>query len=240
MDIFAIRRTRLKMMVDTVSQGNISAFAGKFGYSRAQISQYLSESYNGGRSIGERAARTLEEKFHAPTGWLDQPLNSLESLTIADPTGHPSRVLSAASDLTEKGIVEKNVLVAGMLVPASDGLVEIKGFPTGTDRKFLEFYSTTDDAYAFQVKGAGLRPRVKSGEYLIIEPSTKPMPGDDVFVKLASGELMVLQLLYTRDDEYTFGDLNENGPTAVVPEYDVVVIATISAIVAVRHTVDFL
>lgn len=70
--IYATRRAQLKICIDQRALGNIAAFAEAFGYDRAQISQYLSESYNHGRSMGERAARALEEKTSLPSGWLDR------------------------------------------------------------------------------------------------------------------------------------------------------------------------
>lgn len=71
-DIHVVRRARLRMLIDQRAAGNIAAFADQFGYSRSRVSQFLSDTYNEGRSIGERAARALEEVVGVPFGWLDQ------------------------------------------------------------------------------------------------------------------------------------------------------------------------
>lgn len=71
-DIHVTRRTQLRMLIYQRTAGNIAAFADQFGYSRSRVSQFLSDTYNEGRSIGERAARALEEVVGVPFGWLDQ------------------------------------------------------------------------------------------------------------------------------------------------------------------------
>ncbi|VFR43486.1 hypothetical protein ANDA3_3096 [plant metagenome] len=73
MDMYAIRRQRLRFLIanDPLAQGNQAAFAERLGYTRAQISQYLSATYNNGRSPGEQAARALETKAKLPPLWLD-------------------------------------------------------------------------------------------------------------------------------------------------------------------------
>ena len=76
-DIHAVRRTKLRALIDQRTAGNIAAFADQFGYSRSRVSQFLSDTYNEGRSIGERAARALEELVGVPFGWLDQAADRL-------------------------------------------------------------------------------------------------------------------------------------------------------------------
>lgn len=65
------RRARLQRMIDEFGDGTVARFAERLGYDRAQIAQYLSPSYNEGNSIGERAARRLEQAAGYPPGWLD-------------------------------------------------------------------------------------------------------------------------------------------------------------------------
>jgi hypothetical protein len=67
-----VRRARLSQLVEQRACGNASKFAEMTGFARAQIAQFLSPTYSAGRSIGERAARTLEHRACLPFGWLDQ------------------------------------------------------------------------------------------------------------------------------------------------------------------------
>jgi len=65
------RRSRLTLLIQQRADGNAAAFAALLGYPKSQIHQFISRTYNGGRSIGERAARELEHRAALPFGWLD-------------------------------------------------------------------------------------------------------------------------------------------------------------------------
>ena len=57
-DIHVTRRAQLRLLIEQRAAGNIAAFADQFGYSRSRVSQFVSDTYNEGRSIGERAAQS--------------------------------------------------------------------------------------------------------------------------------------------------------------------------------------
>ena len=65
------RRKRLRRLIDERANGNQAAFGRMFGYERSQISQYLSASYNKGRSPGGNVIDDLEDKVGLPPGWFD-------------------------------------------------------------------------------------------------------------------------------------------------------------------------
>lgn len=231
MDIFSNRRHQLQELVDHYAQGNISVFAERFGYSRAQISQYLSETYNGGRSIGERAARALEKKLGVTDGHLDEPpfVARADAYVLGK---SPSPRLSD----------QEPIRTAFMVTAAKDapGFVDLVPRPEEDEGPLLQLPGASREAFALVVYGSGLRPRAKSGEFLIIDPSVQPVPGDDVFMKitpLASEHApdLIMQFLYRRGDEITFGQLNENGQSMTVPAREVLQMHPIIAILGVRN-----
>jgi len=65
------RRKRLRRLIDERANGNQAAFGRMYGYERSQISQYLSASYNKGRSPGGNVIDDLEDKLGLPPGWFD-------------------------------------------------------------------------------------------------------------------------------------------------------------------------
>lgn len=73
MDKHEIRRQRLRQLIDERTNGNAAEFGRRYGYERAQVSQFLSGTYNKGRSIGENAAAELERRVGVQPGWLDIP-----------------------------------------------------------------------------------------------------------------------------------------------------------------------
>lgn len=72
MDIHEIRRRNLRQLVDSVAEGNMAKFGQMIGKERSQVAQYLSPTYNGGRSIGERVARSIEIELEVDVGLLDR------------------------------------------------------------------------------------------------------------------------------------------------------------------------
>lgn len=90
--VYANRRAQLRRLIDQRAAGNIAAFAEQLGYSRARVSQFLSETYNDGRSIGERAARAIEEDASLPLFWMEQSEATSEIPVAAD--GHLALILA--------------------------------------------------------------------------------------------------------------------------------------------------
>lgn len=72
------------------------------------------------------------------------------------------------------------------------------------------------NSYALRVRGDSMRPRIKSGEFIIVEPNRKVESGDECVVCLKDGRRMVKEFLYQRDDEYTFGSINSEHPSISV------------------------
>jgi hypothetical protein len=54
----------------------VAKFGAEIGCAGSRIHQFLSSDYNHGRSIGELAARQIEERAGLPYGWLDLVENS--------------------------------------------------------------------------------------------------------------------------------------------------------------------
>ncbi|SAI62933.1 phage repressor [Bordetella trematum] len=79
MDKHELRRQRLRQLIDERTNGNAAEFGRRYGYERAQVSQFLSPSYNKGRSIGENAAAELERRVGVAPGWLDTANEAGES-----------------------------------------------------------------------------------------------------------------------------------------------------------------
>lgn len=227
MDIFETRRKQLTELVDVYTQGNLSVFAERFGYSRAQISQYLSETYNDGRSMGERAARALEKKLGLHQGFLDE---------IPKPLSKPP--VSSRPDRGNRRI-QPRFMVTG--TKEMRGFVDLVNIPADDERVRLELPSASDSAFGLAVYGSGLRPRAKSGEFLIVDPAVAPSPGDDVFLRLDPTQNeapnMVVQFLYQKDQEMTFGHLNESGPSLSISLNEVQSVETIIAILS-QHEWD--
>lgn len=65
----------------------------------------------------------------------------------------------------KKGLVR----VVGEAILGVDGAIEMTEERDG----WLKIYSDDPDAFGLRVKGDSMWPRIKSGEYVLIEPNTK-------------------------------------------------------------------
>jgi hypothetical protein len=93
MNIFENRRKWLEFWIATKAGGSRSNFERKFGYSKSQITQFLSATYNDGRSIGDNAARKIEQAVGVADRMMD--LNFEESTKASG--GRTSQTTSSAN-----------------------------------------------------------------------------------------------------------------------------------------------
>ncbi len=98
------------------------------------------------------------------------------------------------------------VRVIGEAILGVDGALEMNEDLDG----WLKIYSDDPDAFGLKVKGDSMWPRIKSGEYVLIEPNTKVRAGDEVFVRTVEGHNMIKVLGYARDGEYQFTSINQD------------------------------
>lgn len=96
--------------------------------------------------------------------------------------------------------------------PDEDGFFDDMGFPPDAGMGYLPHDTRDPDAYAVQVKGDSMRPRIRPGEFIVVLPNCAISPEDDVFVKLRNGRKMVKQLIAQRKGEMTFGSINQAYP----------------------------
>jgi len=167
--VYANRRAQLRTLIDHRSAGNIAAFADQFGYSRSRVSQFLSDTYNEGRSIGERAARALEEAAVVPFGWLDT------RGTLADTSGHCAELRSAIAQTRlvfegEPVAVDvlaylESVLIAGATgaaVPAQTGIEPVRLSLFDASKNLLQWIETAHRPPQHDLFGTMARVRVEA------------------------------------------------------------------------------
>lgn len=125
--------------------------------------------------------------------------------------------------------------VVGEATMGHDETVRLEELRTG----YINLYSADPDAYAVRGKGSSMEPRIKSGEYIVIEPNTPPMNGDDVLICTIAGQYMIKTLDWHRDGEYRFSSINNAHQPFNLPENEVVNIHTVGAIVKAYRFVAF-
>lgn len=102
----------------------------------------------------------------------------------------------------------RDVPIVGTVQGGDNGFFTELEYPVGHGDGNITYPAKDGATYALRVKGDSMRPRIKNGEFIVIEPHHEPQPGDDVVVCLHDGRKLVKELLYTRDGEVTLGSIN--------------------------------
>lgn len=125
----------------------------------------------------------------------------------------------------------RDVPVVGTVQAGEGGILEELQYPAGFGDGCITYPKKDESSYALRVRGDSMRPRIKSGEFIVVEPSTVAQPGDDVVVSLENGQKMVKELLYIRGDEISLRSINEEHGTLTFPINDVQYIHYVAAII---------
>lgn len=85
-------------------------------------------------------------------------------------------------------------------------------YPVGQGDGFLRWPTRDPNAYALRCSGDSMTPRIKEGEFVVIEPGHGYNPGDEVLLVTNKEEAMVKTFLYTRDGYVHLSSINEAHP----------------------------
>lgn len=106
----------------------------------------------------------------------------------------------------------KQIPVVGGAQLGADGYWLDFQYPVGFGDGYVNWPSNDPDAFALRCKGDSMKPRIKNGEYVIIEPNHAYQPGDEVLLVSKQEEVMIKTFLYERDDEIMVMSINEEHP----------------------------
>lgn len=210
MSVAAARRANLAQIIEDRFGGKTADCARAIGRLDAQLWAVL----NGVRNIGERLARDIEEKLNLPTGSLDQLPGEAHGFVARSPVA-----------------VYNGVPVVGTAQLGEDGYHLPLDYPVGHGDGFVRYPSHDANAYALRVKGDSMRPRIKPGEFVLIEPNTEPKPGEEVLVRTKDGRVMVKVLDFRRDGVLQLSSINEAHRPITIEEAEVDLLHFVAAIV---------
>ncbi len=103
----------------------------------------------------------------------------------------------------------KRVPIVGTARMGDDGYYdEISAIP-GAGDGHIDIQTDDPNAYGLRVRGDSMMPAIRDGWYVLVEPNGCPNVGEYVLLKLHTGQRMVKELLYERDD--SIGIMSVNG-----------------------------
>ena len=203
MDSRKIRYLNARALV--AKAGGITAFADAIGKQQPQASSFAGE--NPIKGIGPKIARQIEVAFEKPPGWLDLPHPEEWDINVAE-SGFSGQ--EAAGSKTGR----QEVPIVGRAQLGKDGYWFETDHPVGFGDGYIEWSTSDTKAYALEAYGDSMEPRIRHGEFVIIEPSTPYQFGDEVLVTTTETppRQMVKILLYFKEDRYHFASVNGSHP----------------------------
>ncbi|WP_230585855.1 XRE family transcriptional regulator [Xenorhabdus bovienii] len=82
---------------------------------------------------------------------------------------------------------------------------------------YLRWPSYDNDVYAVKCIGSSMTPRIKAGEFVVIEPNHSISSGDEVLI-ITDGKVTVKTFLFERDEDYHLLPINEDAAPIRTPK----------------------
>lgn len=178
--------------------GDRQRFIDETGISKGRVTQYFDES----EPFGERAAINLEKRLSLVPGTIFKSL--LKTTNGAKPAG--------------------GIPVVGTAQLGDDGHFCELQYPVGHGDGAIEWRTKDANAYALRCRGESMKPRIRHGEFVVIEPNRPVMAGDEVLVRAVDGRVMVKQLAFIRDGMVHLDSVNEKYPRISIEETEIAAI----------------
>jgi phage repressor protein C with HTH and peptisase S24 domain len=160
-------------------------------------------------------ARRLEVDDQLVTNWKKRGLPPRRHAEVAKIFGRTVDELvhgTGAVRQTSRPYVgyADGIPVVGTAQLGPDGHWLEREYPTGSGDGWIDMHSRDDNAYALRVFGDSMHPRIKSGEYVVVEPNHAIAPGDEVLVVTKDGRSMVKEFLFKRQGVVTLHSVNSD------------------------------
>lgn len=204
MSIYDTRRDLLKQELLRRYEGSQAALAREIGKNPTTVSRWFSDGNR--KNIGEQVAREIETALGLPRYFLD----GAEPTELREPDAPP--YISTRSS---------QVPVVGTAQLGDSGYWDELQHPPGQGDGFIEYPTRDRNAYALRVKGDSMRPRIRPGEFVIVEPNSVPEPGDEVLVRTRDGRSMVKLFSSRRNGLVELRSVNEDHPPITLEERDI-------------------
>lgn len=109
------------------------------------------------------------------------------------------------------------VPLVGEVKGGNDGYLEETQYPVGIGEGFILYPTSDEQAYALRVRGDSMHPRYRHGEFVVVEPSHEPQPGDDVVVRCHDGRKLLKEFGWKRSDEVQLRSINDGFEPTTLP-----------------------
>ncbi|CAK7050024.1 LexA repressor [Saezia sanguinis] len=216
------RRTEFQRYFEDVLRGNRQQLI-QSGISKGRVTQYLDPK----EPFGERAAIAIEDKLGVDRGTIFPSLLAARHYysPLHIPHQHAPHLAAAIQH-----IVNQAIPVVGSAQLGDNGHFYELQYPVGQGDGYIQWATSDPNAYALRCKGDSMKPRIRHGEFVIVEPNHDYHPGDEVVVRDKRDRVMVKQLNYIRDGMVYLQSVNEAFGQIGIPQEDIEIMHYVAGI----------
>ena len=160
--------------------------------------------------------KTGEGQKEVPTGSASAviPISANASVAVNDKSGLYHRPLNK--------IEFRKCPVVGNAQLGDQGYWREMDYPIGHGDGYILWQTSDGNAYAVRCQGSSMEPRIRHGEYVIVEPNKPAEPGDEVLIRTTDGRAMVKILLYTKNGLVYLDSINATDhPRISLPQEEI-------------------
>lgn len=182
-----------------------AAFAAKVAIPLERVESWLK-----GSAISVEDAVAIQNAFGYNSAW------------VLARVGEKKAAIQHNDEYRPKALGKRKALaVKGMAQLGDNGFWAALEYPVGHGDGYIDWPTADPNAYAIECSGDSMRPRIKHGEFVIIEPNHPFQPGDEVLVASKDGRVMVKELAYKAAGRYHLLSVNEAHGKVTLEEADI-------------------
>ncbi|ANN66454.1 helix-turn-helix domain-containing protein [Bordetella bronchialis] len=198
---------------DAGGDDNLLAVANAFGIHITDLVHEAITTLDGAKQLLDRADR----RAYAPSAPLVVREDHVE--------------YGAQPEYVGRFQATKTLPVVGIAQLGENGYYEQLEYPVGHGDGYLLHASRDPEAYVLQVRGDSMKPAIRNGWYVVVEPNGTPEPGEYVVVQLVDGRKMVKELLFQHARTGDVEVMSVNGEARIsIPGSSVVSIQPVAAV----------
>jgi phage repressor protein C with HTH and peptisase S24 domain len=189
------------------------------GVTKGTVNQWLSGDI---KSIKLEYAVGIQDAYGYNAVWIVMGKGSKKAVIQHNDDWNPIPIPQSAY---------RKIPVVSMAKLGDNGNFVDMEYPVGHGDGYLHFFSIDPNAYGLRCVGDSMEPRIKDGEFVVIEPNHPVTNGDEVLVKSKDGRVMVKILGYSRDGYTHCLSVNQSHKTIKIPAEEIEELSFVAAIV---------
>ncbi|MEX3961058.1 S24 family peptidase [Paraburkholderia sp. EG286B] len=211
-------RQRLEEMLQECGL-DTRAFAERLKVPAERVDGWLQ---NGGASVED--AVSIQNEFGYSVAWILAGIGEKKALThhpeeqSPGPDEDPRALAAYSHEYRPKPVGKwRGLAVVGMAQLGDNGFWADIEYAVGHGDGYVDWPTSDPDAYALQCEGESMLPRIRPGEYVIVEPNHPVQPGDEVMVRSIDGRVMVKEFLYKAGGRCHLASVNASHGRISIP-----------------------